>query len=220
MWCFVATAGCVNPFADKPKEDFDEYLDRTNGIRGVAPDSGTPVEIPEAGPPPEAGVDSFSGDYIVVCLAALSFKDIQKTLRFKGTVTYTKTNEQSGSLKLTVQMLKIGAVNLSEPVGPTFEATGAATGLFATLAFGNTPDLPSSANALTGTDFGIDNFTMKTTLTGPPETFCSNISGKTRPSGIVIEGTGADVCLFQRVTDPAADQPIPEAAKYVCPIGP
>ena len=209
----LALTSCVNPLGDQPKEDYDSYLQRTEGKRGGG-------DVAYNGTLAKTSAESFKGDYVAVCLAALSFQNLQRTLRFKATVDYVKTDDKTGSIDVVLQALKIGATNLSEPIGPTFSAKAAVDVRIAKLSFGMTPDLPKEANALTMVAFGIDGLAMQTAFTSPPKQFCANLKGKTRPSGIMIEGTGKDVCLFLRSESPEKDVVIPAAAEYSCPLEP
>jgi hypothetical protein len=207
----LGAAACVSPFENQPKQDYEDYLERTAAARGGNGDAAAPrldVALDSAG--------TGDGEYFAICMAALSFSSLYRTLRFKATVTQT---ESPSTLGMQITLLKVNAPNTSEPIGPTFGTTAPIVASVANLDFGNTPDLPAAGNALTQVDFGINTFKMAVVLTAPPERFCSHFSGVTRPSGIKIEGKGKDVCLFIKVhgsTDPTI--PTPEEFTTACPL--
>ncbi len=194
-----------------------EYLDRTADIRGVAQS--------DTGPPPDVTVGTGGltpGTYYVVCLPALAGGDLEKSLRFKATVTYDDAVAPAEStMSMKFQILPINGVKTSEAIGPIFPDPTAASSLvrdgYFKLNFGTSPTLPKEGNGLTHADFGLSDLIVEGLLTAPPTRFCTALNGKTQPSGIEIK-RDLDFCIGQLVTDENAAMPVPAPNEYACPV--
>jgi hypothetical protein len=194
-----------------------DYIDRSQSLRDTFKVPDTDVPNFEGTPPANAS----SGTYVASCLSPLVGKNTAQLLRFKTAITYEPSGPLGRNIRISFMTMPTGnsrASSALEPLFPSDQASGTASvsekGTFV-LKIGNTPKLPAEGNAITNVLWGIDNLKLGGALTKFPESFCANLFGRSRPSGLDAAGT---VCVFRRVTDENSPVDDLDAASYAsCP---
>ena len=201
-----AAAGCVDTVGA-----MTDYLGRTQDLRDEYRSGASDASA-------NADAGAFSGVYFVECLSPLGGGDLNRTLRFKGTVGFNATAAGTGPITLQLHALRIASTTTATTVGDAFPnapgAAGTVNGGKFLIDVGDTPDLPKESNPLTGLDWGISALAFRGTLTNPPESFCARRWRRSRPSGVDAAGT---ICLFQRVESDTQEKLPRVAADFTCP---
>jgi hypothetical protein len=201
---FASLVGCISP-----ESDYNDYLSRTQSVRGGGPvvDSG-PVDASA----PDGG---FQGNYFVACLPALASGNTKNDLLFVANVTYA-----SGALSFTMTPLAAGATDLSQV------ATGQAAPLTAQNAtvssnatfianFG-APTLAASANGITHSDIGFKDIEVNGVLLSQQH-FCGQLCGCINKPVPLALGPPQNICVFDEIS--ATTGPIDcEDAGAVCSV--
>jgi hypothetical protein len=194
----VFVAACADP-----KGEFDEYIDRTNNIRGVIPEGGVVTEdtgatdTAEDVPPFDANVD-VSGTFFASCLPTLAGGNAAQSLLF-----YMEVTEVSHSLALNIYPLSKTATTFSksETVGVPQVIPMAAVNADGTwkVTVGEV-DIPGTSQRISDNDLTLVNVSYDARITSV-DRMCAELSGKlTKPFESSIDGPG-DICIFNRMAE-------------------
>jgi hypothetical protein len=214
---FLAIPSCADPQAE-----YDDFVKRTDGIRGVLPDAaaGTDaggsqcVTTPPADPPDlSAGLPNLSGTYFGTCLANFAACDTHKALRFRVTVSETS----GGAYSFTYQPLHVDTLNLNDAEGPPFSlesSSVAPDGTFSSQVQGKT--IAGEANPFSGNLLLLKDAIFHGQVTSGTS-FCAELDGVVEvfDAEIPLEGAG-DICLFYRA-EPGGTIAPPKLNDYHCP---
>lgn len=197
----VILAACVDP-----KGEFDDYIDRTNDVRGVIPEAG-PVE--DTGPATDAAVDvppfdanvDVSGTYFTSCLPTLAAGAADKSLLF-----YTEVTEVAQKLSLTIYPLSKTATTFSKSETVGVPQNISMTPVMAdgtwTVTVGEV-DIPGTSQRISDNDLMLVNVSYAARITAG-DRMCAELSGQLKkPFESSIDGPG-DICVFMRLADGAA----------------
>lgn len=188
-----------------PTDDFEDYQERIASFQGVG--GGAALD---SGPPP---TDAQTGLYYSACLSELANFQVQRVLSFYTKTEFTPTTGGAGTLKLTIQALKVTnsapppTVNPADIVGGIIPdpannpqpAAVDASGLF-TLNLGQTL-VPGSANPITGSNIRIENGQLLGRF--GTSRFCARLSGNLEeptPAKRTLAGE-RNVCIFVPIKD-------------------
>ncbi|MGZ6094588.1 MAG: hypothetical protein ACXWUG_21305 [Polyangiales bacterium] len=199
-------SGCADP-----KGDFDSYIDRTNGIRGVIPeggiieeDTGPVVDTAIDTPPFDANVD-VTGTFFMSCNATLLAGDASKTLLF-----YTEFTDSGGKLSFNVYPLSETATKFakSETVGTPQVATmvpvNPMDGTWKTTI--GTTVIPGSSQRISDNDLKLENLSYNGRIVSQ-DRLCAELDGQlVAPFVASFDGPG-DICIFVRMAE-GADLPM------------
>jgi hypothetical protein len=194
-----------------PADQFDDYLDRTNGIRGGGgSDAGLVIEasLPDGG---------FSGLYAMYCLPQLT-TDPNKAFRFAVTVGFVPS--ASGGGTLTTSFLPIdktattAAQTVGAPIVPLAPTPVDAQAHFDIDVGGIT--LPAQADALVSTDAVFDTLHFIGVLTNETA-FCGGLDGHIASPLPATLTADKNPCLFRPLADVNAPLPFLPGSAYHCP---
>ncbi len=203
-----ATLGVVSSACVNPRDDYDDFLRRTGGVRGVATQPAVDAAVQEA-----AAIDGgFSGaSFSVACLPRLVGGKLLKALRFAAIVSYTptSTSNKAGTIDIDLTPIVVGATELSSVVGEHIPSVGTTVvnpdGSF-TADMGK-PKVLSPANPISTNDIVFADVFVKGILLRD-DYMCAELDGDILlPTALDLNDPG-DFCVFKRV--PSLTGPIPE----------
>jgi len=176
-----------------PKGDYDDYVERTNGIRGVQADTG--VTVFETG---EVDIDAGKATYFWSCLPQLFSGQPETSI-----LLYSEVDISGGKLTFTNYPLKETATKFlkSQTVGVPHSATGvtiAADNSFSATI--GTATIPGNSQRITDNDLELQNvvFLGKILTT---ERWCAELNGNvTKPTPNNLMGTG-DYCVIVKLNE-------------------
>jgi hypothetical protein len=198
-----------------PKGEFDEYIDRTNGIRGVVPEGGVVTEDTGASdgaedvPPFDANVD-VTGAYFTSCLPTLAGGNASQSLLF-----YTEVTETSQVLSLTIYPLSKTATTFSksETVGVPQVISMAPVMADGTwkVTVGEV-DIPGTSQRISDSDLKLSNVSYDARITSA-DRMCAELGGQlVLPFMSSIDSPG-DICVFTRLADGATLPVVTQGSK-------
>jgi hypothetical protein len=200
----ILGAGCADP-----KGAFESYVDRTNGVRGVVPDTGVSLEDTAPAtdsavdtPPFDANVD-VTGNYFVSCLPTLLGGEASQSLLF-----YAEVTSAGGKLSFNSYPLSETATKFSktETVGVPQVASMvpiAASGSWnVTL---GTVKIPGNSQRIGDSDLVLENLSYKGHIVSA-DRLCAELDGQlVSPFAASFDEPG-DICIFVRMA-PDVDLP-------------
>lgn len=181
------------PFAaclPHPSGDYDDFVDETAGLRGVARDGGG-IAV-EASVP----VEKTKGVYFAVCLPSLVTGRVDRALRFYAETEFTPTEGGAGTLKMLLSPFAVAARTFSRDsiAGPALDV-GDAIPVTAAADFSgaiSTANIPGAANPISGSDISIVDITLAGKFSASGN-FCSDFKGQvTQP----IQNAFVAQCLY------------------------
>ena len=198
----VSVAGVLFACIPHPKDDFEDYTDRTGSFRPT----NTPkdAEIPDTAPPTMA----VEATYFGACLSQLAAGRIDRVLRFYTETKFTPdASGGTGKLTLKIPAMKLGpnsgppaSFSKSENVGMTFAVNDQpvdAKGVYpADL---GTVSIPGSSNPISGRDIVIENVKLPGRFAA--KRFCSQLSGDVKQPTEITLTPSANTCIFQEAKD-------------------
>ncbi len=189
------------------RDQYDEYLDRSAGVRGKDP---TAVEagVFDGAPPTTA----FSGTYAIACLPNLLAGRVDRALHFIAKVKFDGT-------KLSVELRGMDktATNLSGGIGETYSATSTVSPSAKFLWDFGKPKFPREFNTIRDEDVEFSSATMDGILIGEKK-FCAELGGQIIKPSVVELGETTDVCLIEQVASETASFPQYERDDFACPF--
>ncbi len=195
-----ATA-CVNA-----RDQYDEYLERTDTVRGKDP-SAIEAGVFE-GAAPDGG---FSGTYAMTCLPNLLAGRVDRALRFVATITF-----DGAKLNIVLRGMDKTATNLSGAIGNSYTAS-ATVGADAKFKwdFGK-PEFPKEFNTIRDEAVAFSSATMDGILISEKK-FCAELGGEIEKPSVVPLNESTDVCMIEQVASETADFPQYVREDFHCP---
>jgi hypothetical protein len=204
LFLFASGGACVNP-----RDQYDDYLDRTADARGgIAPVSDASFE----GNAPDGG---FMATYAQVCYPHL-FMDPSNALLFVSQAAFAPDGTGGGMLTMTIQPLVKHATDLSQMTGP---ATTYMTHVDSSAHFdlNLAPlTLPKEANPIQASDVVFSAAVFHGILQSEDK-FCAGFEGQvTSPIMLPLDPT-LDFCLFKKASGPMDAVPMYQTSDFHCP---
>ena len=202
----IATVGALSSACVNPRDDYDDFLRRTEGVRGVATQPAVDAAVQEA-----SAIDGgfTAAPFFVACLPRLVGGKLAKALRFAGTISYAPSSAsgKAGKIDVDITPLAVGATDLSAVVGSHIPSLGNVVsndGAF-TADMGK-PTVLSAANPISTNDIVFADVFLKAILLRD-DFMCAELDGDiVLPEQLDLNDPG-DFCVFLRV--PALSGPIP-----------
>jgi hypothetical protein len=176
-----------------PKGDYDDYLERTNGIRGVQPE--TSVTEFETG---EVDIDAGKATYFWSCLPGL-FSGAPET----SILLYSEANVSGGKVDFTNFPLKDTATKFlkSETVGASHGAMGvplSGTNTFSAVI--GTATIPGNSQRITDNDLTLEGVVFEGRIL-TTDRWCAELNGKvTKPTPNELKDPG-DFCVIVKLNE-------------------
>jgi hypothetical protein len=190
----IAGAACVDP-----RTDYDDFVNRTNGVRGVSTAAPSDAAVQEA-----AAIDGgfTAAPFFVACLPHLVGGNLTKALRFVGTLSYTPTSmtgTKAGKLDIAITPLTVHSTDLSAIVGDPITASTVAVGDDGSfLADFGAPIVKGAANPISTNDIVFSSISITGKLLRD-DYACGNLNGViTSPQMIVLDEPD-NYCIFERL---------------------
>jgi hypothetical protein len=202
---FVSAAGCVDP-----KQDYDDWLARTNDLRGAQSASdGGQFDVSLSG--------GFTQTYFMACLASIFQGNLNDVLLFQTKLTFTPAAGGGGTLAWTDVALVKQATDLSQTVGTPVSAMGTVTADgHCDVAFPDQTIIPAAADPLMPSDIIIKSSTFQL-LVGSANQVCANLNAEIlQPIPVTLQGTG-NFCVFRPFAQPSGALPALKLADFHCP---
>jgi hypothetical protein len=185
-----------------PKGDYEDYLERTNGIRGVQPDTGQVETEPfEAG---EVDIDAGKGTYFVSCLPNVFSSSPETSM-----LMYSEVNISGGKLDFQHFPLKDTATKFakSETVGTPHGITGVTINADNTYSakIGGAIIIPGNSQRITDNDLELQNVSFEGRILST-DRWCAELNGNvTKPTPQNLTAAG-DFCVIVKMNE-GADLP-------------
>jgi len=195
--CLVAGAAlsaiaCVNP-----RDDYDDFVNRTNGVRGVSPSVAS-----DAAPQEAAAIDGgfTNAPFFVACLPHLVGGKLAKAFRFVGTLSYSPTasGSKAGKLDVSLTPLTVGSTDLSATVGTPITASNVAVGPDGhfIVDFGM-QTLKGAANPISTNDVVFQSISIVNAILLRSDYACGDLNGHvTSPQDILLDEPD-NYCIFE-----------------------
>jgi hypothetical protein len=186
-----AAAGCVNPH-----DDFDKWIDNTNGKRGVVAVDAAGVDtlVEDTGP----NIADVNGTFLVSCLPTLAGGAAELSILFYGEITLTGDQV---SVVLSPLLETATKMSKSQVTGTPLTAPPAAVVGLRTfeLKYG-AGTVPGNSQRIGDSNLVFTNFALQSKIQNK-DRLCAELQGElTSPFPQDFNGVG-DYCVFVRLAD-------------------
>ena len=195
------TTACITA-----REQYDEYLVRTDTVRGKDP-SAVEAGVFDGGAP-DAG---FTGTYAMTCLPNLLAGRVDRSLRFIAKISYTGSN-----LNIELRGMSKTATNLSGGVGNTYNASSSVSADAKFKWDFGKPEFPKEFNTIRDEDIAFSAATMNGILISEKK-FCAELGGRIEKPSVVELDESVDVCMIEQVASETAEFPQYARDDFHCP---